>query len=69
MDIVEEYNTQTIDLETHMGCLPTSDNSDSHFDLETFMNCLSSEGGDLPLGTWVDFCNADLGTLFTQRLQ
>jgi len=34
MDIVEEYNTQTIDLETHMGCLPTSNNSDFQFDLK-----------------------------------
>jgi hypothetical protein len=41
---VEEYNTQTTNLETHihMGYLPATNNSDFEFDLETFISCLAT---------------------------
>ncbi len=55
-------NTQTTDLETHMGCLPSDDNinnADSDFcALYGYLPPPSTpEREHLPLDTWKDFCN------------
>jgi hypothetical protein len=60
------------DLETNMGCLPSSDPSDFNFDLETIISLqppevgdLPPEGGDLPiLPPLEDFWDADWDALF-----
>ncbi|XP_062173416.1 NAC domain-containing protein 41-like [Alnus glutinosa] len=59
-------------METIMGCLPSSDPSDFNFDLETIMSIqppedgdLPPEGGDLPiLPPLEDFWDADWDALF-----
>jgi hypothetical protein len=54
-------------LETFMSCLPAS-NDDSMSEFYTSYGYLpplpSQEDEHLPLGIWVDFDDADFGTLF-----
>jgi hypothetical protein len=46
-EFLPSQNTQTIDLETHMGCLlPISDNFDPEFDLQTLVSCLPASNND-----------------------
>jgi hypothetical protein len=60
------------DLETNMGCLPSSDPSDFNFDLETTISLQPPEVGDLPpvggdlpiLPPLEDFRDADWDALF-----
>ncbi|XP_062173478.1 NAC domain-containing protein 41-like [Alnus glutinosa] len=74
-DIVECLSPQAIlipaetDMETNMGCLPSSDHSDFNFDLETIMSMQPPEVGDLPiLSPLEDFWDADCDALFAWRL-
>jgi hypothetical protein len=62
-----EFDISYTDLEAFMNCLPAASNDDSESEFYASYGYLppppSPEGGHLPLGTWVDFCDVEFGTL------
>ncbi|GLT65501.1 hypothetical protein SLA2020_379310 [Shorea laevis] len=61
------FDISYTDLEAFMNCPPAESNDDSESEFYASYGYLpppsSPEGGHLPLGTWVDFCDVEFGTL------